>query len=104
MIIGGVRDFILRTTRHPLGFVGLNITTISGILLVVLLAAQLFGFAGNPYIGILTFGILPALFILGLLLMPVSSWLYRRRMAQGRDGRGPISDLRSEQGPASAAA
>ncbi len=95
MIIGGVRDFILRTTRHPLGFVGLNITTISGILLVVLLAAQLFGFAGNPYIGIVTFGILPGLFILGLLLMPISSWLYRRRMARGGTDAGlyPIYDL-----------
>ncbi len=95
MIIGGVRDFILRTTRHPLGFVGLNITTISGILLVVLLAAQLFGFAGNPYIGIVTFGILPGLFVLGLLVMPISSWLYRRRMARGGTDAGlyPIYDL-----------
>lgn len=97
MIIGGVRDFILRTTRHPLGFVGLNITTIAGILLVVLLAAQLFGIEGNPYVGILTFGILPGLFILGLLLMPLSAWLYRRRVTRGGGVASlyPVYDLNS---------
>ena len=97
MIIGGVRDFILRTTRHPIGFVGLNITTISGILLVVLLAAQLFGFAGNPYVGILTFGLLPGLFVLGLLMMPVSSWFYRRRLRKGGKAETlyPVYDLNS---------
>jgi hypothetical protein len=97
VIISGVRDFILRTTRHPIGFVGLNITTISGILLVVLLAAQLFGFAGNPYVGILTFGILPGLFVLGLLMMPLSSWMYRRRLRRGgkADALYPVYDLNS---------
>jgi hypothetical protein len=84
-----VRDFVLRTTRHPLGFVGVNLTTFSAVLLVALLAASSFGVEPNPYLGAVTFLILPALFIAGLLLIPIGSWLYRRRMAR----QGPAESL-----------
>jgi hypothetical protein len=93
-LIGGVRDFVLRTTKTPLGFIGLNVTTVSGILLVVLLLSSFFGFQANPYIGIVTFLILPAFFILGLLMIPVGAW-WERRQAHGKrvTERFPVFDL-----------
>jgi hypothetical protein len=78
----GVRDFILRTTRHPLGFIGVNLTTLAGALLAVLLIASLVGAEANPYLGAVTFLVLPAIFIFGLVLIPIGSWRHRRRLAR----------------------
>jgi hypothetical protein len=80
--LGIVRDFVLRTTRHPIGFLGVNLTTLAGVLLVVLLVSSSFGMEPNPYLGAVTFLILPALFLGGLALIPLGSWLYRRRLAR----------------------
>jgi nitrate/TMAO reductase-like tetraheme cytochrome c subunit len=71
--------------RHWLGLVGVALVTTAGILWMFLLPTLLRGAAGNPYLGILAFGLLPALFFLGLILMPVGAWLARRR-----DGKAAI--------------
>lgn len=93
--LGIVRDFVLRTTRHPIGFLGVNLTTLAGILLVVLLVSSTFGMEPNPYLGAVTFLVLPILFLAGLALIPVGSWLYRRRVARLRTAGGlfPVYDL-----------
>ena len=60
------------------------LTTISAVLFVVVFLADVFGLHTNPYIGIVFFLLLPALFVLGLLLIPFGAWLERRRRAAGR--------------------
>jgi len=60
------------------------ITTISAALFVVVLLADLFGLHTNPYLGIVFFIVLPALFVLGLLLIPFGAWVERRRRAAGK--------------------
>lgn len=94
-ILSGARDFILRTTRHPLGFIGVNLAGVSGILLAVLMIASVLGFQANPYIGAVTFLVLPAIFLFGLLLIPIGSWRYRRRLARqgATDQLFPVYDL-----------
>jgi hypothetical protein len=62
-----------------LGILGAAMTTVSGILILGLAAAAMQGFLGSPYIGIAAFLVLPAFFILGLLLIPLGAWLERRR-------------------------
>ena len=94
-LVGELRDFFLRTTRHPIGFIGVNLTTLSGLLLIILLALSLLGAPANPYLGAVTFLILPAIFILGLILIPIGSWRYRRRVARAIAGSPlfPVYDL-----------
>ncbi len=93
-VISGVRDFVVRTTRHPIGFIGLNLTTAAGILLIFFLVASSFGLSENPYIGIVIFFVLPAIFIAGLVMMPVGTYLYKRRLRKtGAEGAFPIYDL-----------
>ncbi|MBD3161167.1 MAG: cytochrome C [Candidatus Eisenbacteria bacterium] len=94
-IVGSVRDFLLRTTRHPLGFIGVNLTTLAGVLLVILLLSSLFGVEPNPYLGMVTFLILPGLFLFGLLMIPIGSWLHRRRLKRlGPEAAAfPVYDL-----------
>ncbi len=81
-LIRGATDFVLRTTRHPIGFIGVNLASLAGILLVILLLSSLLGFEANPYIGAVTFLVLPAIFIFGLALIPFGSWRHRRHLAR----------------------
>jgi hypothetical protein len=74
----------VRLIRSPVSVAGMVLTTISAMLFVVVFLADVFGFHTNPYIGIVFFLLLPALFVLGLLLIPLGAWLERRRRAAGR--------------------
>jgi hypothetical protein len=53
------------------------------VFLVVFLG-DLMGLHTNPYLGIVFFLILPVLFVLGLLLIPLGAWIERRRRAAGK--------------------
>jgi hypothetical protein len=74
----------VRLIRSPVSVAGMVLTTTSAAVFVVVLLADLFGFHSNPYIGILFFLVLPALFVLGLVLIPLGVWLERRRRAVGK--------------------
>ena len=90
-ILGPFTRFIAHITRNPLGMAGAVVTTISAILFVTLFVLELVGFHGGPYIGILSFLIIPAVFVLGLLLIPVGLWRERRRRAAA--GTAPGEEL-----------
>jgi len=74
----------VRLIRSPVSIAGMILTTISAAVFVVVFLSDLFGFHTNPYIGILFFLVLPALFVLGLALIPLGTWLERRRRAAGK--------------------
>ena len=58
-------------SQNPISRTGVILTTTSGITLVFAFALLLFGIQPNPYAGIVVFMILPAIFALGLLLIPI---------------------------------
>src|SRR5436190_1526125 len=60
------------------------LTTMSAVVFIIVLLADLFGLHTNPYVGILFFLVLPALFVLGILLIPLGAWIERRRRAAGK--------------------
>lgn len=60
------------------------LTTISAVSFLVVLLADVFGLHTNPYIGILFFIVLPGVFLIGLLLIPLGAWVERRRRAAGK--------------------
>ncbi len=67
--------------NNPISLAGGAITTASGITMISYWLAELSGhLSDNPYLGIIFFLILPALFILGLLLIPVGVVLRRRKL------------------------
>ena len=62
-------------------------TTTSGITLVFAFALLIFGIQPNPYAGIVVFMILPAIFALGLVLIPIGiyrDWRKYRRLGTCR--------------------
>ena len=63
--------------NNGLTIAGVVLTTLSGLLIVVFLIAQLWGGLNNPYIGLFAYVMLPAIFVLGLIEIPIGMW--RRR-------------------------
>ena len=68
---------------------GVVLTSTSALTLLLTYAFQLWGFAPNPYTGILIFLILPGIFVAGLILIPLG--IYRDFRRQRRLGTLPIS-------------
>jgi hypothetical protein len=77
---------LLSALRHPISRIGVALTTASALLFIFLLVIDVLGVLQNPYAGIVVFILVPALFVFGLLLIPVGLWLERRRTAGGVAG------------------
>ena len=58
---------IFNYANNALTIAGVVLTTISGLLIIVFLSAQLWGGLDNPYIGLFAYVVLPMVFILGLI-------------------------------------
>jgi hypothetical protein len=68
---------------------GVVLTTTSAVTLLLTYAFQLFGYAPNPYTGILIFLILPGIFVAGLVLIPLG--VYRQFRREKRLGLLPVA-------------
>jgi len=76
------------SVRHPVTLAGAVIATVGAVAFLTLLAADLLGLFTNPYAGLVIFIAVPAIFVLGLLLIPVGIWLQRRALR--RDPSTPV--------------
>ena len=96
-VLGAFTRFVAQITRNPIGMAGAVLTTISAILFFTLFALELVGFHGGPYLGILAFVVIPGLFVLGLLLIPLGLWRERirhsRAVAAGSEDLLPVWNL-----------
>jgi nitrate/TMAO reductase-like tetraheme cytochrome c subunit len=71
-------------SHNSISRVGVGLTTTAAITLIIAYASQIVGYSFNPYAGILIFLILPGVFVLGLLLIPIG--VYREFRRQRRLG------------------
>jgi hypothetical protein len=78
-----MRAFLARALRVRVSAAGVALTTSSAVLFLILIGLELFGYLQNPYAGIVVFIMVPALFVLGLLLIPLGTWIDRRRQPVG---------------------
>ncbi|MBI2835647.1 MAG: NapC/NirT family cytochrome c [Acidobacteria bacterium] len=78
------RTPLLTLVRNPLSILGAALALTGALLFLVVFLLDLFGMHTNPYIGIVFFLILPAIFVFGLLLMPVGMWRERRHVHAAR--------------------
>lgn len=86
------RPLLIALTSHWVTMAGVALVTLAGISWLFALPQQLGGRVSNPYIGLLLFGALPALFFAGLALIPVGLVLGRRHVAEHV---GQLQDRRS---------
>ncbi len=83
--------------NNPISLAGGAITTASGITMIGYWLVEIFGRPNdNPYLGIIFFLLLPALFIFGLLLIPVGIWVRHQKAAKSGPDSRRISQDRSE--------
>ena len=72
--------FFATVTGNAISLAGSALTTVTAFLFLLLFSIHLVSEHGaSPYLGILTFLILPGLFLLGLVLIPLGLWRARKR-------------------------
>ena len=96
------RNFYQALMRDPVSLTGAAITTASALVFGTLLCLDLLGLPGTPYLGILAYCVVPAIFLFGLALIPIGVWRERRRMrrlaAEGRAIPGfPVIDMNQDR-------
>ena len=81
---------------HPVAIAGILLTTVSAVLFIAAVASELLGLIRTPYGGLIVYLFIPALFVLGLLLIPLGHWLdaRRRRRDPAASHDWPVLDLR----------
>lgn len=77
---------------RPLRFIGGLIVFFSTGLLLFLVLLDLIVGLPNPYLGIITYMLLPGFLVFGLVLVPIDAWLQRRRASRGEPAY-PVIDL-----------
>jgi hypothetical protein len=70
-------------TQHWLSLLGLALVATALISWLFVLPQQIRGHVENPYVGIVVFLILPAIFFTGLLLIPVGVYLSKHQIREG---------------------
>ena len=71
--------------RHPVAIAGALLATVAAGVFGALLFAAFSGWLTNPYAGLVVFVGVPALFVLGLLLIPLGMWLQARQLRRHPD-------------------
>ena len=97
-----IKHFFAAITGNVVSLIGTLLIVVSLLLIGALFFMQGLGFEGGAYLGILTFVLLPMMFLLGLALVPIGLWWRKRRdarlAAQGQQtGHLPVFDLNQER-------
>ena len=96
-----IRHFFAAITGNIVSLIGTAMMVLSLLFISALLVMQAMGFEGGAYLGIITFVVLPVMFLAGVAIVPIGIWLQKRRdakaAAEGRPlGHLPIVDLNKE--------
>jgi hypothetical protein len=84
--------------RNPVSIFGMAVATAAAVVFLALLTLELAGYLTNPYIGLLVFVAVPAMFLAGLLLIPIGAWWAARRRRRGVAApEWPVIDLRDSR-------
>ncbi len=79
-LLDPITRFFAAVTSNPISLAGSALTTVTAFLFLLLFSIHIVSEHGaSPYLGILTFLILPGLFLMGLALIPLGLWQARRR-------------------------
>jgi len=76
------RPILMLLSSHWVSMLGVALATTAGFSWLFALPTQIRGHAGNPYIGIVVFIVIPAVLVLGLILIAVGMFLSRKRLEQ----------------------
>lgn len=87
-----------RASRNPISIFGVWLTTLAAFAFVTYYVAEELGLLTSPYAGLFGFVVAPAVFLLGLALIPAGMWREsRRRRLGGEPWTWPAVDLRESR-------
>jgi len=93
-VLSAIRDFLWRATSNWVSGLGVALATLSAISFLAILALDLGGVPIGNYAGIFSYLILPAIFVVGLVLIPIGLRLQRKKEQKtGRPSRFPVLDF-----------
>ncbi len=67
---------------NRISILGVAITTVSAIIIIIAVLLSFFNIEFTPYQNLIVFGFFSMLFILGLLMIPIGAWFWRRRTSR----------------------
>ncbi len=76
-----LKEFLKGLWSNRISLLGVAITTVSAIIIIIAIILNLLNIEFNPYQNLITFGFFSILFVLGLILIPLGAWLWRRKAA-----------------------
>lgn len=92
-----MRALLKGFARNGLSLAGIAVATVMAVLFVILTLLESAGFLTNPYLGLLLFAAIPAVFLAGLVLIPIGLVRERRRARLRPDAapdEWPVLDFR----------
>jgi hypothetical protein len=93
-LLDPITRFFATVTSNPISLSGSALTTVTAFLFLLLFSIHLVSEHGaSPYLGILTFLILPGLFVLGLALIPLGLWQARKRRLEAIAEDDPAAEF-----------
>ena len=91
--LSAFRDFLFLATRHWVSAIGVALASFAAISFLAILAVNISGEEQGNYQGIVSYIILPTIFGLGLVLIPIGLRLLRRREKAGKPTGFPVLDF-----------
>jgi len=88
-----IRNYVSVIVRSTLSMVGSAIATAGFVLFVTLFLMEQLGFEGGPYLGIISYLLLPAVVALGLTLVPIGIWRQTRKEREAAAHGAPAPNL-----------
>jgi hypothetical protein len=88
--LSAIRDFLFLATRHWLSATGVVLASFAAISFLTILALSLGGAEEGNYRGIISYIILPTIFALGLVLIPIGLRQLRKREKAGQPTSYPV--------------
>jgi nitrate/TMAO reductase-like tetraheme cytochrome c subunit len=80
--------------RNGITIFGAALATSGAALFLTFFLLEVFGYRGNPYAGMLFFMVFPAIFVAGLVIIPIGIWIERKQRAAGKEAwRWPRLDF-----------
>ncbi len=96
------RGFLASLTRSPIGMFGTMLAGAAGFLMITLFVYDVIGESESPYLGIITYMVLPVVFVVGLVLITIGIRRQTKRRLQAQASgeiapEFPVIDLNDDR-------
>lgn len=85
--------YLVGLSKNTISLVGIILATLSAVLMLLLFVMEFMDYLANPYVGIITYLILPLFFLSGLVLIPIGIWRVQKLRAKLQNAGQPVPEV-----------